>query len=278
MTLIAGFRGRGGSVLCSDLLEVQGGYAKKPVDKIILSASAYRPEDIRFQFAIGCAGSGPYMDMLQGELVAGLEMLANRKDISLGDLPTTIRNAMGEILVTFYGNHIWPRSPNASNAEMQFLLLIQPSPFGNPCLLKVVETAVDVLDDSSHCCIGIGAYLAEYILENMLSGTGAKEYQLALASYLMTEVNENIEGCGHGYSIYHFGEDAKMSWMADTYRPENFSEIKRIFQWAFQTMTDIVPEVSGFTPERLSELIEETRLLRIRRLEQETYASEQQHG
>jgi hypothetical protein len=40
MTLIAGFRGRGGSVLCSDLLEVQGGYAKKPVDKIILSASA----------------------------------------------------------------------------------------------------------------------------------------------------------------------------------------------------------------------------------------------
>jgi hypothetical protein len=275
MTLIAGFSGRGGTVLCSDLLEVQGGYAKKPVDKITLSVNADEPENIRFQFAIGCSGSGPYMDMLQAELVSGLELLVKSQDTPLDKLPTTIRDVLVDILVQFYGKHIWPRSSSAVNAEMQFLLLIQPCPHGEPCFMRIIETAVSIIEEASYASIGIGSYLAEYILENLHSGGGAKEYQLALAAYVLTEVNENVDGCGHGYSIYHFDENGKMSWMFDKYRPEDFSGLKRIFEWAFQTMTDIVPQVSGFTPQRLGELIDEERLSRLRRLENEIAAKEE---
>jgi hypothetical protein len=272
MALIAGFRGRGGTVLCSDLLEVQGGYAKKPVDKITLSVKAYKPQSIRFQFAIGCSGSGPYMDMLQSELVSELESLASSADILLDKLLTTIRDAMVEILVSFYGKHIWPRSSSAANADMQFLLVIQPCPCGESCFMKIIETAVTIIEDYSYACIGIGSYLADYIFENMLSGTGAKEYQLALAAYVLTEVNENVDGCGHGYSIYHFDENGQMSWMVHNYRSEDFSGMKRIFEWAFQTMTDIVLEVNGFAPERLAELIDEERQSRMHQLEQEIAA------
>jgi 20S proteasome alpha/beta subunit len=269
MTLIAGFVGRGGSVLCSDGLEVQGGYAKRLVDKISLSGDAMTGESLRFQFAIGCSGSGTYMDMLQAELVRELESLSTDKQIELAELPDIICRALSEPLVNFYGRHIWPRPSGAANAEMQFLLLIQPCPFGESCLIKIAETAVNIISDS-YACIGIGSYLAEYILENIFSGSGEKEYQLAVAAYVLTEVNKNVDGCGHGYAIYHLDENGKLSTMFDMYRPEDFSEIKRIFEWAFQTMTDISPEsIHGFTPRRLAELIEEQRLLRIRRLEKE---------
>jgi hypothetical protein len=209
------------------------------------------------------------MDMLQAALVTELEALAASRNIPLDELKPTIANALVDILVKFYGTHIWPRSPSAANADMQFLLLIKPCPFGEECFMKVVETAVNIIDNGSYASIGIGSYLADYILANLHMGVGAKEYQLALAAYVMGEVNDNVDGCGHGYSIYHFDNEGKFSWMAHDYRREDFSEIKLIFRWAFQTMTDIRPEVDSFTADRIGEFVERERIKRTANLERE---------
>ena len=270
MTLIAGFHGRGGAVLCSDLLEVTGGYAKKPVDKISLSINATHPDKLRFQFAIGCSGSGPYMEMLQAELVRELESLAGSMQIEYSDLLPMICRSLTDCLVCFYGKHIWPRPEGAPSAEMQFLVLVQPCPFGEHQLIKIAETAVSIVKDESYACIGIGAYLADYILDNILSGTGGKEYQMAAAAYVLTEVNNNVDGCGHGYSIYHFSEDGKMDWEFDMYRRDDFSELKEIIKYGFQTMTDISEDsIHGFTSARIGELIHAERTAREARLQME---------
>jgi hypothetical protein len=270
MTLIAGFRGRGGSVLCSDLLEVTGGYAKKPVDKISLSVDAVRPERLRFQFAIGCSGTGPYMEMLQAELARGLESLARDLQTRLDDLQQKVCDSLADCLVRFYAKHIWPRPAHAPSAEMQFLLLIQPCPCGECALIKIAETAVSLIKDQSYACIGIGAYLAEYILENMFSGTGDKEYQMSVAAYTLTEVNNNIDGCGHGYSIYHFADDGKMDWEFDAYRRDDFSGLKEILKYGFQTMTDVSADYThSFSPVKVGELIGNERLSRVAALQKE---------
>jgi 20S proteasome alpha/beta subunit len=271
MTLIAGFTGRGGSVLCSDLLEVSGGYAKKPVDKILTAEGDHTRN---FEYAVGCSGNGPYMDMLLSELRRALEVYA-RIDVDLEtdldpaccDLRDAIVAELTKALTAFYATHIWPKGANADKIEMQFLAAVQPRPYGEAFLVKIVETAVTVVEES-YACIGIGSYLADYILENMHSGTGEKEFQFALASFVLTEVNENIDGCGKGYSIYHFDGDGTLDWRFSDYHAEDFSHIKNLFGYAFQAMTDFGEhqDKHGFTPERIGQIVAEERAARLERI------------
>jgi 20S proteasome alpha/beta subunit len=264
VTLIAGFTGRGGSVLCSDLLEVTGGYAKKPVDKI-LTPEGDNARD--FEYAIGCSGTGPYMDMLQSDLARTLEKEAKDRDPASCDLRDALVQKLVETLTKFYSTHIWPRG-NAGCVEMHFLILVHPRPYGEPFFIKVVDTAVSIIQES-YACIGIGAYLADYIFENMHSGTGEKEYQFALASFVLSEVNENVDGCGKGYSIYHFDESGTLDCRVSDYHPEDFSRMKNFFNYAFQTMTDFseFQNRHGFSSQRIGELIGEERADRLRRFE-----------
>ncbi len=87
---------------------------------------------------------------------------------------------------------------------MELLMVLQPKAgLGHPLILHALETAVNVIREQK--CIGIGSFLADYILDRVLENCGGKYHLIAVAAYLLREVRENIDGCGKDSTIWFFG-------------------------------------------------------------------------
>lgn len=185
MTLVAALSGHEGIAMFADTQETVAGYSKRIVDKLHVFDLPGAP----FKFGIaGATNDATYVDMLQSELVAALSSVAEF------DL-TGITGALTTTLTEFYPKHIWPRSTD--RPQMEYLIAIQPLPEGRPEIFHISETAANVVGITTHHkSIGVGAYLADYLLDLTLGG-GEGLFQLASgAIYVAQEVRENIDGVG----------------------------------------------------------------------------------
>src|SRR5579859_2452608 len=142
MTIVAGFTGAGGAILCADTQETVQGYTKREVEKI----SVWNSEPNReFNLAIAAAAdSGPYADVLTNELGTAIVKMGKYDDIK-----KSIENTLPE----FYGQHIWPRSSHSP--QIDTIVLAQRLKGGHADIFRTSETAVNYLSQGS-CCIGIG--------------------------------------------------------------------------------------------------------------------------
>lgn len=205
MTLVARFEGVNGAILAADSEETVGGYAKRSVQKLEVWSQP------TFTYARAAAtDSGSYADMLTWELD---DMI---RKFEVYD-PEAKFNAVKELLVAFYSKHMWPRPANEA-PQIQLLILFQPRPktkggfAGRPLLLHTSETSVNVVRNG-YKSIGVGSYLADFILDRMLDFGAEKNHMLAVAAYVFKQVSENIVGVGKEPAIHYFGIDGGREYL-----------------------------------------------------------------
>lgn len=216
MTIVAGFTGAGGAILCADDQETVSGYSKRKVEKI----HVWKPyplgdwKDHGYNLAIaGSSESGPYADSLTNELHGVLKGIP---DFDLQAIGKAIENC----LTDFYQRHIWPRTSQAPAIEM--LVAVQDVRGGHANIFHTSETAVNLLD-GDHCCIGVGSHLADYILQRTLAAGASLSVMIAVAAYMLKEVQDNIEGCGEGV-IWWFDTSGNCDLFWDLTERQKFLE------------------------------------------------------
>jgi hypothetical protein len=230
MTILAGFSSSAGAILCADTQETVG-YAKRNVSKIEVSDTSGK----EFRVAIAAAGNGPYADKLTQGLFGAIGAY---KEYDPGNIISAIENTVTE----FHSKHIWPRTDAQYAPQVELLILLQPTKDdvvpgfpGYPLLLHVAETAVNIVQETKS--VGIGSWLADYILDRLHLGYGNRNYMVALGAYLMKEVRENVEGCGKDAELMFFGSDGKwedISGSAELMFLENHvEEINSVFSTVF---------------------------------------------
>jgi hypothetical protein len=204
MTILAGFSSTAGAILCADTQETVG-YAKRNVNKIEVKQSGKTIGESKFRVAIAAGGTSYYADKLTQELFDTIRSFEEYE-------PKEIIEAIEAKLTEFYTKHLWPRANVQDAPQIELLILFQAIPddpkifVGYPLLLHVAETAVNIVQ--SYKTVGIGSWLADYILERLQPhGRSNKHCLVALGAYLMKEIRENVDGCGKDAEIMFFGRD-----------------------------------------------------------------------
>ena len=189
MTIVAGFCGFGGTILCADSLETVDNYSKRKVRKILDLEVGGPP----FNVAIAGAGNdGSYIDSLTEEMTESLYRL----DEASLDLSAMV-DAISSTVHTFYERHIWPLGSQDSMVE--FLIVIQ-EPKSEGYLFHVHGTTVNRIQDRK--TIGIGSMFADVVLDNTLSSYGDELHLTAVAVNMLKEVRDHIVGCGEDPLVY----------------------------------------------------------------------------
>ena len=236
MTLVTTLHGRDGVVMFTDTQETVGGYAKKIVDKLTLWNV-----DGPFRFAIAAATNDTtYLEMLEREISRALFSV---KSYALGEIERSLVDA----LTGFYAKHIWPQP--SKNHLIEFLITLQPMPNGRPDVIHISGTAVSVPTISeNHKSIGVGAYMADYLLPIFLGG-GEDLAQLAMtAVYVGKEVHDNVDGVGPVDRIILLGNNGDYHELYhDVIREleENLFPFRDVIQQAFRAASEVLDEGKG---------------------------------
>jgi len=231
MTLVAALSGHEGVVMFADTQEIVAGYSKKNVDKLCV----YDGQNPLFRFAIaGATNDATYLENLQSEMASALRSVCAYK---LG----TISDTLTAVLTSFYAKHIWPRATD--KPHMQYLVVVQPLPEGRPETFHISETAVNVLGITTHeKSIGVGSYLADYLIHLLLGGGEPLAQLCAAAVYVATQVRENIEGVGQVERIAMFGNEGQYDELTLSEImaiEQTVSPIAEVIKTSFDAMTDI---------------------------------------
>jgi len=249
MTAIIGISvGRGG-ILCADSQETVYGYSKKSVQKF-KTELFNKP----FRFAIGAAGPGHYCDLLMGQISSALLKLNEFNQ-------TVISGAITDVLIDFYPKHIWAK-PAGERQDVDTLTLIQESQSSQTFLIHTSETAVNWVDDS-YKAIGLGCYLAEYLLDILLVPMGGEVHALATAIYVLNQVIENIDGCGKEPQLIAFRRDGNHEIIFnDEFKcaAQDLDQFWSDFRWIFHYITDVGDEQGiAKSPDQIAQDIEDRR-------------------
>jgi 20S proteasome alpha/beta subunit len=215
MTLVSALMGREGVAFFSDTRETLGGYAKKNVDKM----TVWEFEDSPFRFAIaGATDDATYLDMLERAITASVLKLDS---FSLDEIERTLADALAE----FYSKHIWLQTAKAP--LMEFLLVFQPLPSGRPEVFHVSGTAVNIPSHTVHYkSIGVGAYMADYLLPLLLDGAQTQAEMAIAAAFVGKQIEDNVDGCGPVERIVLFDRDGHYEELG----PEEIVESLNIMQ------------------------------------------------
>lgn len=247
MSLAAALSGFDGVILFADTQETVGGYAKKSVEKLKM----YDVKGHPFRFAIANAtNEGNYADALESNIAAAL------LSITTYDLGV-IHNSLTAELSDFYSKHVWPRP--SDRPQMEYLLLIQP-PTGDSQVFHIAETAVNPMTTAHGKSIGIGSYLADYILQRALMGGDADSLSrlIATAVYIAREVRENVDGCGEIHEILVFLRNGEWDYVdhSEILKIEqNTEQMRGALSKAFSLATDDWPEFLGDEEEGIEDIL-----------------------
>ncbi|MCU1285018.1 MAG: hypothetical protein JWO13_1368 [Acidobacteriales bacterium] len=237
MTIIAGFSGWGGVVLCADTQETVSGYGKREVEKISVGGQM---ADMDFNVAVAAAtDSGPHADSLTGELIYAVSQV---KVYSLSRIKEEIEKKLAE----YHAKHIWPRA-SQDRPHIETIVVIQHAEGGHADMFHTTDTAVNWVS-GSRCCIGVGSHLGDFILERTLQGAGSKSHMLAVAAHMLKEVRENIDGCGKNATIWFFGKDGTCEQFYNDrfkFMEDQVEDVNDVLKEAMRYMTDVEEDSDG---------------------------------
>lgn len=253
MTIVAGFSGAGGAILCADTQETVSGYAKREVEKIHVW-KASNDAGLGYNYGVAVAAdSGPYADSLTQELRLAIREV---RDYDL----SAIDKAIEQCLTKFHSTHIWPRASQDRAPQLESLVVIQNIRGGHAEFFHTSETAVNYVDQTQ-CCIGIGGYLADYIVRKTLTPGASMGHMLAVAAYMLLEVRENVDGCGKG-TIWWFDRQGNCDLFYDpshrqTFLEDQAGEINVALARCMAYMTDVGDDAHPFhtDPDELLKLL-----------------------
>jgi hypothetical protein len=189
MTLIAAFSGAPGVVLISDSQETVSGYAKRRVDKI-------EQRTHPFPYAIAGAGDGIHIEALKFEIAGALT------DLSEYSLPL-LHETLKRVSLDYFQKYIWPRGADKPSVEM---LLTTQKVGSHPDIWQIADGAA-LWVDNNHRSIGVGSYLAEYLIEKLPSFRQDEAEMIAGAAYILKEVGDHIDGVGLDRVVQLFRRD-----------------------------------------------------------------------
>jgi hypothetical protein len=231
MTLVAGFSGAGGLVLFADSQETKQGYGKKSVDKIEFWSSG----KAQIAFLVGGAGSAAHIDNLVQQLGAVVRRTVLAQP---GDGLDPIFAEIELMVSNFFKEHIWSRS--GDKPELELLFALQPEK-GRPELFHVADGLVTYIP-AAHKTIGVGCYLADFLLEKLDDFGQHEAEMIAVAAYVLKEVKANVDGVGLRSTIWLLRTDGTREQFEQEDLEgverfmERFNEIIRVaFDSAFDT-------------------------------------------
>lgn len=250
MTLVAALAGAQCGVMLADSQETISGYAKKSVDKLTYWGSGEKRE---FRFALGGASnSGPYIDMLNFELSGTLLAMESSW---IGD----ICKGLEKVVLEFHEKHIWPQRDQGP--QLETLIMVQPqiphasdpakeTSVGSADLIHIHQTAVNPLINESHKSIGVGSYLADYLLEK-LAGGGTESHLIATAVYILQQAKLHVDGVGLNGKLVLFASNGDII----EYDQEDINPLEQLMDEFNEVMAvsfrEVVDKRAWMTPDRL---------------------------
>jgi hypothetical protein len=205
MTVVAGFCNQEAVILCADSREVIADYSKKSTKKIRVYTKSGQ-----FQIAVaGSANHSAYLDLFEHELSRNLGILEEfDPEKFLAIIKATVHK--------LHKQHIWPRRNN----HPAFNTLIALQELGkNParCGLVVTEETA-VLPVRQYKCVGIGQYMADYLVSRLFPiedaiAASPTELLVNAGVFVIREVKKAINGCDGETSVAVFENDGSFTFI-----------------------------------------------------------------
>jgi len=214
MTIAIGFMLGNAAVICADSQEVVSDYAKTTTQKIY---TLHSPQKWR----IGLVGAGD---------TACIELCNEEISRKISSLQAFDYRAMlaivRETIRDIHEQHIWPRQA-ADRPTFQMLIALQGINPGARALLFSQDNIVLPVHDYNS--IGIGTYLADYLLDRIYPthgwdyGSSAEETAMN-AVFVLQQVKSAIHGCDGETLVAIFRGDGTFRWIIG-------SEVAQIEAW-----------------------------------------------
>ena len=193
VTIIAGFPITGWVVLGADA-EEGGLFAKSSVEKI----AVINGED--YKCLIGGAGDADFIDFAVQE--AEQDLKASNIPITLEVLRLTLEKVVTEI----YLSRIDPLPPHQQeDAHFDLLCALWTQESGEAQLVRVGR-AVSLIRQRPEV-IGIGGYLATYLIDTLRSDPLALRNVERMCAYILARVKAHVKDCGGSSQILKLGAD-----------------------------------------------------------------------
>jgi 20S proteasome alpha/beta subunit len=179
-------------LLCADTEITHGDAAKSHEQKI------FRVDDNDSLLVIAYSGSVPFAKMFIEDCCESFHNLTDKSK-------RAIRNYVSERLKSFHSSHIYPHPSRGYSGGPDFSLIVG------------IESKIDGLDffSTNDCavnniegfqCIGIGEYLARYIIQQDFRFLLPREDAERIAEKAIEAAKWNIPACGGSHQIVFLGE------------------------------------------------------------------------
>jgi 20S proteasome alpha/beta subunit len=219
--MIAGFRCQDGIVVCADTQETLDS-AKRNVPKLEFTKgptwSAEKSEMINHDLALALcgAGHGPFVDKIASRAWDALRGIADIDEAS-DAVESMIKKTYQE-----FGQIYQPGS--FPEAELIYGITIGGQS-------RLFQACGPLVLEKSYASSGIGHYLADFLAERMGAngehGWLTTRQCVAVASYILFQAKEHVEGCG-GNSHIAVLREAESSGMVDFQLVEHLTEYLKL--------------------------------------------------
>lgn len=199
MTIVAGFPGMGFVVLAADS-EEGGGIAKSSVHKI---ATVDKGDA---KLLIGGAGHGDFID---------LAVQHADESITKNDNLKSIRQKLETIVTEIYSKRI-DHYPEHERSDLEFGLLcaLWSKKDTLPQLVRVRRSAC--LIRKAPEAIGIGTYLARYLIATLGDQVMDADQIVRLAAYVIGQAKKYVNGCGGATQVLAVGMSGEIHEMPES--------------------------------------------------------------
>jgi len=185
MTIVAGFRSKWGTLLCSDMEEGDFG-VKKQVRKLL------HLEGQGWQADIGGSGSAPVLDLAFKKLEKEFRSHPSSAELLVGH-----EESIRSVLFQVHEKYVWPS--NARDYGIEFLISLNFSDSKQSLLYRTHEYVPQPIDQ--FVCIGAGAMLGNYLASHLYHSAKSRTQFMYMAFFLVHEVRDFVSDCGQGTQI-----------------------------------------------------------------------------
>jgi 20S proteasome alpha/beta subunit len=198
MTLIAGFLGRDGLLMCADMEEGDG-VSKRKIVKLWFRTFG--------DTAVVLAGSGSAA-VIDNAVERIDKALVARLGVSDED---ALQDLVDETLRTVHEKYVWPNP----RTDHSIQLMVGYSHEGKPRLWITQDTVTK--PETRFACAGSGQDLANYLADRLYHPSYSEQQMVLVAAVIFREVKRNVAGVGQGTMmwmlpnsgaprVYHFNE------------------------------------------------------------------------
>jgi 20S proteasome alpha/beta subunit len=197
MTLVAGFCGRDGILICADMEEVGVGASKRKINKLFCRTMGGVPQQTATCIVFTGAGSSAVID---NAIKRVDDAIARGSDISNEN---AAQDLIDSTLMSVYNKYVWPNQ----RVDHDIKLIVGYS-HGFEQRLWITHDIV-TMPEVRFVCAGIGEDLANYLADRLYHPQYSEPQIVRLAAFIFKEVKANVSGVGQGTQMWMLRKDGK---------------------------------------------------------------------